>query len=123
MKPLLNWVPDNKEYRKYQDSQGFFRLGQLEAVPQGAVPVQMLFNIFINEMDDGTEGTLSKFVDDWRLEGADDTPYGCAVIQRESKKMEKLAERNFMQLNKGKCQFLHLGRNNVGHRIMWGNVK
>lgn len=39
MKPLLNWVPDNKEYRKCQDSQCFLCLGQLEAVPQGAVPV------------------------------------------------------------------------------------
>lgn len=37
--------------------------------------------------------------------------------------MEKLAEMNFMQLNKGKFQFLHLGRNNIEHWIMWGNVK
>lgn len=39
MKPLLNWVPDDKEYRKCKDSHCFLCLGQLEAAPQGAVPV------------------------------------------------------------------------------------
>ncbi|KAK4824386.1 hypothetical protein QYF61_014046 [Mycteria americana] len=71
-------------------------------VPKGSVLGPILFNIFMNGLDDGAECTLSKFPDDAKLGRVADTPESHAAIQRDLKRLEKWADLNLIQFNKEK---------------------
>ncbi|GAB0203455.1 mitochondrial enolase superfamily member 1 [Grus japonensis] len=90
------------------------------SVPQGSILGPVLFNIFVNDLEDGPKCIVSKFVDDTKLGGVAGIPEGCAAIQRDLDRLEKWAARGFMQFNNEKWKVLHLVKNNHRHQHMLG---
>ena len=78
-------------------------------VPQGSVLGPMLFSIFISDIDDGIECSLTMFADDTKLSGAVDTVAGKDAIQSDLNRLERCAQVNLKRFNTAKCKGFALG--------------
>ena len=79
------------------------------SVPQGSVLGPMLFSIFISDIDDGIECSLTMFADDTKLSGAVDTVAGKDAIQSDLNRLERCAQVNLKRFNTAKCKGFALG--------------
>ena len=81
-------------------------------IPQGSVLGSVLFNIFVSDMDSGTECTLSKSADDIKLSDVVNMLGGRDAFQRDLDRLERWACVNLSRFNKAKCKVPHMGQGN-----------
>ncbi|KAJ7413648.1 hypothetical protein WISP_89255 [Willisornis vidua] len=78
----------------------------------------LLFSVFINDTDSGTECTLSRFVGDTKVSGATDSLEQRDAIQRDPDRLEECAHENLTRFNTTKCKVLHLSQSNPRY-LQW----
>ncbi|GAB0177809.1 mitochondrial enolase superfamily member 1 [Grus japonensis] len=89
-------------------------------VPQGSVLGPALFSIFVGDVENGMERTLSKFANNTKLCGVVDMLEGRDAIQRDLDRLERWAHVNCMKFSKAKCKVLHMGQRNPEHSYRLG---
>ncbi|CAM4569741.1 unnamed protein product [Caretta caretta] len=90
-----NWL-ENRSQRVVISSSRSCWKGIMNGVPQGSVLGLVLFNIFINDLDNGIESTLIKFAKDTKLGGVASALEDRIKMQNDLDKLEKWSEVNRM---------------------------
>ena len=123
---ILTWIENWLEGRKQRVILNGFQSDWKDvssSVVQGSVMGPMCFIIYINDLEENIDSTVSKFADDTKLYNDVSTPMGILQIQHDIDKLSNWSESWQMEFNMDKCSVMHIGRNNPNAEyILKGNV-
>jgi len=80
-------------------------------------------NIFVGDLESGTECTLTKFANNIKYCGGVNMLEGRDAIQRDLDRLERWAHVNLMRFNKTKCKVLHMDQGNPKHKYRLGRAR
>ncbi|KAF7235279.1 RNA-directed DNA polymerase from mobile element jockey, partial [Varanus komodoensis] len=114
------WLTDQKQRVTIsEESSGWWPV--TSGVPQDSVLGPILFNLCINDMEEGVNNLLFKFADDTKTGAVVTTEEQVLQIQKDLDRLWKWAGDNRMAFNVDKCKVLHLGHRNSCHKYRLGD--
>ena len=90
-------------------------------LPQNSVLVQLLFLIYINDLDTNIVSMMSKFADDTKLCHRARNPDGIMELQEDINELVEWADKWQMSFNIDKCSVIHIGHNNMKNNYNMSN--
>jgi ribonucleases P/MRP protein subunit RPP40 len=114
---LLDWIREwlsNRTQRVVINKSYSDWVAVKSGVPQGSVLGPLLFNIFINDLDDCVKASqiIKKFADDTKVAQVLENQDSAAELQTTLNELCAWATRWGMQFNVAKCHVMHVGRHN-----------
>ena len=111
MKWIREWLSDRKQRVVLNGYKSEWKT-VTSGVPQGSVLGPLLFIVYINDIDIGINGKISKFADDTKLANIASLS-GCQKMQNDLDKLVAWADKWQMEFNYSKCKVMHVGHKNI----------
>jgi len=108
---IQNWL-DGRRQRTVVNGHMSEWIYVTSSVIQGSVLGPTCFIMYINDLEENVDCSVSKFADDTKMYMDVSTKEGNRVLQRDIDKVVEWADKWQMEFNSEKCAVMHIGSNN-----------
>ena len=111
LKWVTNWLRNRKQ-RVVINGKASQWINVTSGVPQGSVLGPVLFLVYINDIDEGITGIISKFADDTKIANKVASNEQTKEMQNNLDKLSEWGQTWQMSFNENKCKVMHIGYRN-----------